>query len=1004
MKLVITNSGGCKDSIIHPLNVYPEIKADFKTSVLFGCNPLPVNFTNQSTYVNSTPPVAKYFLWDFGDGTTLTDKNPVHIFTNTASSSVTYHIKLTVTSDHNCIADTIKDISVLPYLEAKFSVDSVNGCSPFPVTIRNASRGKIDLYQWNYGDGSFDGHSMINYTHTYLNNSTINPSNLLLQRYLKLIISNSSGLCTSRDSVLITTYPEVEPKFLADVTEGCNPLTVKFTNTSGPGSVPVEYDWDFGDNGTFATKFNTPPAAHTFINLGGSKKDFITTLRATSQYHCSNIITDNIIVYPFINADFAFDQSSGCSPYTIAIRNASSSGANSYYWYMGDKPAPFRYIGFFPPYTYHNLTALPITYSPKLVVFYNNGIKDMCKDSIIQKVTIYPEITANFTQDTLKICSPNSITFANNSYIGPHKLLPYNIDSTYTNWTFGDNGTSPQFNSGAHFYINYSNTDQLLRTITLDITSKYLCKSTKSKTVTIYPQPKARFEVAKTIDCPPFVLPIDNLSGTEPIANFNWNFGDGDSFTTQVNEAITHTYENLTPDIAGYNMELSIITEHNCMDKTAQTISVYPHVIAAFTPDTAGCSPLLVQFKNSTLRAQTYRWDFGDQITGRIASPSHKYFDPEVYDTIYTATMIGFSQYGCSDTTSRKITVYPQPEAEFSALPSHLYFPDNRISIKNQTNIGKWNYLWNFADGQTSILTEPKSHEFMHWGGYDVQLKVSSLRCADSITHHIRVFPPIPISDFDMGENGCVPWTIKFTDKSTWVTSYYWEFDDGSTSTEQNPSHIYEKAGKYEVKLTVTGDGGSAFTYRTIEVYPKPTVSFKYDPSLVMLGDAKVQFYNSSKLGTRFVWDFGDSVKSSELDPFHIYKELGKYNIILQAWSVHECYADSLAGPVEVIGTGVLRFPNAFKPNINGPNGGKYSLPDIANQVFHPFWEGIVEYRLEIYDRLGEKLFDTSDPAIGWDGYFKNKLCKSDVYIWKAVGKFTNGKTFDMAGDVTLLK
>jgi PKD repeat protein len=537
------------------------------------------------------------------------------------------------------------------------------------------------------------------------------------------------------------------------------------------------------------------------------------------------------------------------------------------------------------------------------------------------------------------------------------------------------------------------------------VTSKYLCKSSKSKTVTIYPKPKARFEVAKTIECPPFLLPIQNLTVTEPIVNYNWNFGDGNSFTTQVLETVSHTFENATADIASYNLVLNVATEHNCSDTYTQTINVYPHVIANFTPDTVGCSPLLVLFNNKTVRGETFLWNFGDQVTTKITSPSHKYFNPEVYDSTYTATLIALSKYECSDTVTRKITVYPQPEAEFSALPSHLYFPDNRISIKNETNVGNWNYKWNFADGQTSLVQEPKSHEFMHWGGYDVQLNVWSQHCKDSITHHIRVFPPIPIADFDMSENGCVPWTIKFTDKSTWTSSWYWEFDDGSTSTEQNPSHIYETAGKFEVKLTVTGDGGTAFTYRTIEIFPKPTVIFKYSPALVMLGDAKVQFYNNSKLGTRFLWDFGDSAKSAELEPTHTYQAIGKYNVVLSAWSIHECF-DSLRVnfAVEVIGTGDLRFPNAFKPDINGPNGGKFSLPDPLNQVFHPFYQGVVEYHLEIYDRLGEKLFDSTDPGIGWDGYYKNRLCKSDVYIWRVIGKFSNGKTFDMAGDVTLLK
>ena len=106
-----------------------------------------------------------------------------------------------------------------------------------------------------------------------------------------------------------------------------------------------------------------------------------------------------------------------------------------------------------------------------------------------------------------------------------------------------------------------------------------------------------------------------------------------------------------------------------------------------------------------------------------------------------------------------------------------------------------------------------------------------------------------------------------------------------------------------------------------------------------------------------------------------------------------------------MIGAGELTFPNVFTPNLSGPGDGRYSVhTQSAVEVFHPHSKGVREFHMEIYDRWGERLFETNDVSIGWDGYYKGKLCKSDVYIWKAKGKFDNEKTFDKAGDVTLLR
>ena len=978
VKLVVTNSGGCKDSVSQRINVYPEIKADFTPSVIFGCNPLPVNFTNKSTFINQ---VSKYFKWNFGDSTSSTLQNPSHIFENTTSNAATFKVKLTVSSEFNCTSDTVKDITVLPYLEAKFSVDSVKGCSPYPVYIHNASRGNITQYQWVYNDGNVDNHTSAFFTHTYDNNSVNNPSNIPIQKYIHLTVSNTNGLCKSKDSVLITIYPEVVSSFTTDVIEGCNPLKVKFTNTSGPGTVPVEYNWIFGDGGTAVNQ----STSHTFENLTSAEKVFQTRLLSYSMYKCVDTSKVDITVYPFIQADFSFDKPVGCSPHTISITNASSSGVNGYHWLFDDGQVSTVSAPVFN-HIYRNLGSAPRIFNPKLIVDYNG----LCQDTIEQSLQVFPEVTALFTQDTLKGCHPIEITLTNQS-----------SNADRYNWSFGDKGTSV-IASPKHTYTNFSNVDSVYN-LSLTATSIFNCKNTLTKQVSIYAKPKALLDVENSVNCPPFLLPIKNLSEAGDF--YYWNFGDGDSILSINLSPVSHTYDNLTANTATYNLKLFVQSVHNCTDEITQSINVYPRVIADFKPDTSGCSPLLVPLINNSLRAITYKWDFGDEITSALRDPSHKFFNNSLNDTTFNVRMVGFSKFGCSDTAFRNVLVHPQPTVEFSALPSHLYYPDARVNIDNQTNPGSWNYLWTYDDGQSSVEIEPGSHEYLHWGNFNIQLKAWSDYCTDSVSHRIRVYAPKTIADFDASQSGCEPLTVNFTNHSTWATSYKWEFDDGSVSTEKNPSHIYQEPGKYQIKLTTYGDGAEDATYREIEVYPKPLVEFNVSPRYVMLPNALVHAYNTSKLGSKYLWDFGDGSTSEEIEPTHTYKDLGTFDITLNVWTEHQCF-DSVVmqRAVKVEGTGVCEFPNAFTPSAEGASDGSYDYPDTKNTVFHPYHDGVEEYTLEVYDRLGEKLFETTDITKGWDGYFKGRLCESDVYIWKAKGKFYNGSSFNKAGDVTLLR
>jgi len=281
--------------------------------------------------------------------------------------------------------------------------------------------------------------------------------------------------------------------------------------------------------------------------------------------------------------------------------------------------------------------------------------------------------------------------------------------------------------------------------------------------------------------------------------------------------------------------------------------------------------------------------------------------------------------------------------------------------------------------------------------------------CWDADTVLIYLLPTEPVAFFTSSvDSACAPMEVQLVDASQFADNYLWEFGDGTTSTERNPRHTYTEPGYYTVKLTVTNDAGPRFFYKIFRVYESPEADFAIFPQRVMLPDATIHAYNLSTQFTRCQWDFGDGYQTTERDPVHTYDRLGEFRISLWAYMDYgnDVCVDSISKfpAVWVEGVGYLKFPNAFKPNPAGPNGGLYDAIDYKNEVFHPYHYGVVEYKLMIFSRWGEQIFTSTDVNIGWDGYVNGKLAQQGVYMWRAIGKFTNGKPFDMKGNVTLLR
>ncbi|HEX2969149.1 MAG TPA: gliding motility-associated C-terminal domain-containing protein [Bacteroidales bacterium] len=113
---------------------------------------------------------------------------------------------------------------------------------------------------------------------------------------------------------------------------------------------------------------------------------------------------------------------------------------------------------------------------------------------------------------------------------------------------------------------------------------------------------------------------------------------------------------------------------------------------------------------------------------------------------------------------------------------------------------------------------------------------------------------------------------------------------------------------------------------------------------------------------------------------------------------------DSLNLHSAVSGNEYITFPNAFRWNHSGPTGGRWNDSNVDDYVFRPVFKGVAGYRLEIYTRKGNLVFQSNDLYKGWDGYLKDRtLASQGVYVWKVTGKFNDGSWFRKIGDVTFL-
>jgi gliding motility-associated-like protein len=950
VKLFITTSSGCTDSLVMP----GAVRVGSKPVADFSATPIPV-CGKQLVYFTDLSVPADEWLWDFGDGTTSILQNPTHSYTDTGY----FTIRLIATN--NGCPDTLTRtnyVRVLPPIALFTPTPDCNNRLRFTFTDQSIAP---QTWEWDFGDGS----PVV---------TTQNPAHIFpaYGTYaVRLIVTN--GACADTLVQNITTVNE-NPDFAANITTACKIASILFQATNiNPANI-TSYSWDFGDGNTALV--TTPITGHVYTAPG----TFTVTLITTDINGCTNtVIKNNYIRINGPIANFSALNTSGCTGLTTNFTDLTvPDGVNnlqSWQWDFGDGVIQT----FTAPPFQHTYTTTG-TFSVKLVVTDAAG----CRDSItLNNIVTTSDPVPAFTVSNTLSCPGALVYFVNNSTPAGLSYL----------WDFGDGGSSVL---AAPSYA-YAATG--IYTVKLRVQDANGCADSLIRNLYMNVDlPVANFTVNDSISsCLPFEVQFTNTSTF--YTSQRWDFGPGQGTSTLTNPV--HYYS-----IPGtYPVKLIVTSPGGCIDSIIRTIRVFDTIGSRvnYLP-LSGCKPLDVNLSAATTGIiSSYFWDFGDGYTTTTTTPNVNH----LYSSFgnFLPKVIMQDPSGCLIPLQGLDTVYVTGANTKFGMDDSLFCDFGTVNFTDSTTFNDpvLSYNWSFGDGGNSTIQNPV-HTYTAPGLYTVQLAVvTQIGCRDTLTKPLVIkVVQRPLIDIGGDSVVCVNSSLLhsgiFIQPDTSVVSWQWNFPNGSSSTLQNPPRqTYNTPGIFTITTYATNSSGCIDTTRqTIYVNPLPVVTLPSQMT-VQSGFPVTIPATYSPNAISWLWAPAAGLSCTTCPT----PDAGpKFDTRYQVYVTDNNGCSNIGAVLVVV---ICKNSNLFIPNTFSPNG------DGSNDIFYPRGRGLERVKtLRIFNRWGEVVFEkrdfpVNDASAGWNGTFKGAKAQADVYVYQAEVFCENGAVITLNGNIALI-
>jgi PKD repeat protein len=782
--------------------LYPAPVAAFSATPTSGDAPLSVRFTDESTG-NITS-----WAWDFENDGTIdsTEQSPAYVY----SAAGTYAVSLTITgpggSDDETRTGYITVVQPPVKPVASFSADPLQGIAPLTVNFTDTSTGDaITAFAWDFeNDGTVDSTEQ-NPQHSYPAPGMYNVS---------LTVTSEAGSDTKTEFTFITvTEPAPVAQFSAEPLSGPVPLTVNFTDASTNAAT---YAWDFENDGTVDSTEQNPQ--HIYAAAGTYTVNLTVTNSADSA---REVRADYITVTASAPvADFTANVTTGAAPLSVLFMdNSTGDTITGWAWdFEDDGTVDSREQN--PGHVY----AQPGVYNVSLTVTNAGGSDIATKEQYITATMTAP--VANFTANQTAGNAPLLVGFTDVS-AGSVKSWAWDFQN---DGTVDSNEQNPDYTyaTAGSYSVNLtvanaggSNTS--IRTGYINVSS--------------IPAPVVDFSANLTTGYAPLSVQFTDESKGSGLINWSWDFtSDGTIDSTEQNPV--HTYA--TP--GNYSVSLAVSGNGGTITATktdyisvSAVVPAKPRAEFVGTP-TSGKAPLTVKFTDKSIGRDItgWAWDFnGDGVTDSTdENPGYTYNIRGTYNVSLTVT-----NAGGSDTKVRKnyirVSQLEKPVADFRAdkqsgkAPFTVKFTDK----SRGDAITEWSWDFN-NDGVVDSTEKNPGYTYSAAGTYAVRLVVTNAAGSDMeiksdyITVRGGDQPPAgkkPVAVMFADKTwGTPPMTVKFADRSlNNPTSRVWYFGDGSSSTEENPTHLYADPGIHFARLYVANEYGSDQDFRFIFVLPR---------------------------------------------------------------------------------------------------------------------------------------------------------------------------------------
>lgn len=839
--------------------------------------------------------------WDFGDGNTTTSASQGTTKTHAYANPGSYTAKLTVTTSDGLSSSVTRTVTVYgpsvginypnPICEHSDKV-YFNDNTTFQPGDSGAS------YSWSFSDGSSSNTKDVSV-------KVFNTSGNLTVTHT---VTSAKG-CTVSKTFSITVKPA--PLASAKAVGHCSDSSIVYdaTATNEENITGLTYTWTFPDGSTatgktVSKKYSAPGTYKATLLIKNPNGCDVPASATGTAYDYPNL---KIVAKPTCQDSLMYFIDSSTSKYNAIVKfyiNFDINSSNDTATVWKNTMTSDTIIG--------HAYSKSGTYTAKITAFTEH----YCDVSERIDVTAEPTPKPDFK---FSVGCPDSVVqFTDNS----GTVIP----TVSRIWFFGDStgkvpNTSTQTNP-KHAYAKAGTYKVKLIAFT-----KYGCDDSVTKSVKVFARASSDFSyTAKCRNSSMNFYDASRIDSTntapDQITRWLWDFGDSSNVDTNQNPV--HTYKYSRP----YNVRLVTFSKHGCTDTVYKQVSALPDPGTDFTFPTNNCQKDSIQFTNTTtgdIDSAGWTWDFGDGFNAYTTHPKHAFSSSGDIQVSLTAT----TKSGCSKTLTKTIHIIPSPQASFNYTPACLGEKMTFTNASTYTGGGNVTYTWSFGDGSpdttTHDLKSTVSHLYNSLTSYSVTLSArsDSSGCSSIYSQQIPI-TPVPTAAFTKNDT-CTYEAVYFYDKSTiaggkFSGSYVWDFGDSTSSTAPNPTHKYKYPGKHAVKLTIfSPQRCSDVAIDTVITFRPPTPYFtyvshceKYQPLEFFDGS---QVYNGTTLGTR-LWDFGDNVTSTDVNPTHIFTSSSVVNTV-------KLTVTDDKGCSSTFTENVVVYPKAvpsFQKNISCPN------------------------------------------------------------------------------------